>query len=166
MAALPGSPAWSTPSRFAIACCLGMINKEMHPVKKVHFAYTGICIQEEEVELWVLLFHPFLYPFRDDMVGNTSERLQTQYIVYAILEKGDDFTSDQPAFTILMVQAEDFLGAPGDIENIMMGMVASVFLHNLVECPQETVDQLPPQEGQQIQNVRVPEICLHRLRVV
>ena len=135
-----------------------MINKEVHPIEKIHFTDTCVRIQEEQIQLGIKLLHLLFHSLGDNVVGNTAKWLQAEHVINPIFCKGGNLTGNQPALPILMVQADNFLGLAGNLLDVMIRAVVTVFLHNPIHLIQETTEQPLSKERQNPQQVRPLEV--------
>jgi len=79
-------------------------DEEMHAVEEIHFADTGVGVQEEHIHLREGLLEPLLHPLGDDVVGDAAEGLQAEHVAYAVAGEGGDLAGDEPAFAVLVVE--------------------------------------------------------------
>ena len=127
-------------------CLFGVVDEEVHPIEEIHLADACIGIQKEQIDLGIKFFDAFVHAFGDYMIGDTAERLQAEYIVYSILDKSGDFSSNQPAFAVLVVKGHNFLRPFGDILDAVMRSVIAESRHDFTDVAEKTVDQPFPQE--------------------
>ena len=126
-----------------------MVDKEVHPIEEVDLADSRVRIEEEQVQLRIHFLHLLFRALGDDVIGNTTERLQAQNIVDTILCEGCHFARDEPAFAILMIEAEDFLRVAGDRLDIGVTMETLIVFHDVMDFVQVTAQNLLPQQAQQ-----------------
>lgn len=88
-------------SFFCIDALSYAVEEEEEAVGDVHARYATVEIEGDEIQLRVQFLQLLFYAFRYHMVGDTSERLKTCYIVHALFHHADDVARQEPALTEL-----------------------------------------------------------------
>ena len=57
---------------------------EVETVQHIHLAHTSVKVQEQKVHIWIDILYLFLYTLGNDVIGDTSERLQTDGSIDAV----------------------------------------------------------------------------------
>jgi hypothetical protein len=124
-----------------------MVDKEMHPIEEVDFAHSRVGIEEEQVQLRIHFLHFLFRALGDDVVGDAAERLQAQHVADSIFDKGCNFARNEPAFAVLMVQAENLLRVSGNRLDVGVTVETPIIFHDVMDFVQVAAKNLLPQQA-------------------